>query len=217
MSDIPSLIDVSLSIGPDMLTWPGDPGVSVDEAKRISRGDPANVSELHLGSHTGTHVDPPLHFLDGGSGVDALPLDALCGPATVVDLTGVDGTVGAAQLEALSLPGSVERLLLRTSNSELWSRPAPEFPDTYVALDPSGARWVVDRRIRLVGIDFLSIETRGSPGHPVHRTLLEAGTVILEGLDLSVAAPGRYELLCLPLKVAGGDGAPARTVLIRPD
>ena len=212
-----TIIDVSLDVSPDMLTWPGDPAVSVEPAKRIARGDSSNVSELRLGSHTGTHVDPPFHFLDDGIGVDALPVDVLYGPATVADLGGVEGTVGADALEALGLPSSIERLLLRTSNSELWSRPAVSFPDAYVALDPSGAQWVVDRGIRLVGIDFLSIETRGSKDHPVHRTLLAAGVVILEGLDLSAAPPGEYELLCLPLKVLGGDGAPARAVLIRAD
>jgi arylformamidase len=217
--DLPSrtIIDISLDVGPDMLTWPGDPPVSVEPAKRMSRGDSSNVSELRLGSHTGTHVDPPFHFLDDGVGVDALPLDALCGPAKVADLTGVEGAVGADALEGLGLPPSIERLLLRTSNSELWSRQGTQFPDAYVALDPSGARWVVDHGIRLVGIDFLSIEARGSADHPVHRTLLSGGTVILEGLDLSGAAPGSYELLCLPLKVVDGDGAPARAALIPAD
>jgi arylformamidase len=214
---VPSLIDISLGVGPQMLTWPGDPAVSVEATKRIARGDSSNVSELRLGSHTGTHIDPPFHFLDDGIGVDALALDALCGPATVVDLTAVQGSVGAEELAALGLPPSVERVILRTTNSHLWSRPAAEFPDRYVALNPSGAEWVVDRGIRLVGIDFLSIEERGSPEHPVHRTLLAGGTVILEGLDLSAAPPGRYELLCLPLKVLGGDGGPARAALIPAD
>ncbi|MBI4728007.1 MAG: cyclase family protein [Acidobacteria bacterium] len=197
-----------------MMVWPNDPPVSVEPAHRIARGDVANVSLLRLGSHTGTHVDPPCHFIEGAPAVDAIPLDALVGPAVVADLRGVSGAIGPEDLERLALPEGTERLLFRTDNSEIWGRRPARFPDSYVALSPEGARWVLARGIRLVGTDFLSIERAGAPGHPVHVALLSAGIVILEGLDLSGVEPGSYTLLCLPLKVAGGDGAPARAVLM---
>jgi arylformamidase len=208
------LIDVSLEIGPDLLVWPGNPGVAVTPASRISRGDSSNVSEIRLGSHTGTHLDPPFHFLDEGATADDLPLDLMMGEATVADLRGTAGPIGPDELDSLSLPGKATRLLLRTDNSSLWATGPGAFPDTYVCVSPEGARWVVDQGIRLIGIDFLSIEVRGAPGHPTHRTLLEAGVVILEGLDLSGVEPGEYTLVCFPLKIAGGDGAPTRAVLL---
>jgi arylformamidase len=208
------IIDISLSISSEMLTWPSDPGVVVERAKKLEEGDSSNVSELRLGSHTGTHVDPPVHFLPGEIGVDQVPLDVFYGPATVADLTDVEGPVGADRLADLDLDEGVERLLLKTSNSELWKRPKVEFPDAYVSLGLDGAEWAVDRGLRLVGIDFLSIEDGGKPDHPVHRTLLSGGVIIVEGLDLGEVEPGDYVLSCLPLKILDGDGAPARAALI---
>lgn len=210
------IIDVSVGIGPDMITWPGDPTVHIEGTRRLSRGDSANVSKLEFGSHTGTHVDPPLHFLEGGAGVDRLPLDVLTGPAKVVDLTHVEDAISPADLDALELGAGVERLLFQTRNSEIWRGPAV-FPDHYVALSAEGAAWIVDHGVRLVGIDFLSIEKRKTPGHPTHNTLLRAGVVIIEGLNLSAVQPGDYGLVCLPLKIVDGDGAPARAVLMKDD
>jgi arylformamidase len=208
------IIDVSLPIGPDLLTWPGDPGIRIDPAKRIDRGDSANVSELHLGSHTGTHVDPPIHFLPGERSIDQVDLDVFFGPALVADLRRAE-EIGPAELDRLDVPGSTERLLCRTRNSELWPRlPDVEFPEDYVAVTEDGARWLVDRGIRLVGVDFLSVERSAGGDHPVHRTLLGGGTVIVEGLDLSRVDPGTYTLVCFPLRIADGDGSPARAVLI---
>lgn len=211
-----SIIDISLPIGPELLVWPGDPPVVVEPAATMAGGDPANVSLLRFGTHTGTHVDPPAHFLAGAPTVDRLPLDALVGEAVVADLTAEPGPVGPAALDRLELPAGTTRLLLKTANSELWRAAGPgppPFPDHYVAVSPAGARWLVERGIRLVGIDFLSIEERDAPGYPAHIALLSAGVVILEGLDLSAVAPGRYTLVCLPLRIAGGDGAPTRAVL----
>ncbi|TML78405.1 MAG: cyclase family protein [Actinobacteria bacterium] len=207
------IYDVSLGIGPDMLTWPGDPPVEVDPARRLAKGDPANVSELRLGTHTGTHVDPPFHFIDGGRTAEALDLTVLVGPALVADLRHAGPSITPAEMNALAVPEGTERILFRTPNSELWGRTPVRFPDTYTALTPEGARWCIDRGIRLVGTDFLSIERKGTPGHPTHVTLLEAGVIILEGLDLSAVEPGAYELSVLPLKILGGDGAPARAIL----
>jgi arylformamidase len=208
------LIDVSLEVGPDLLVWPGNPGVTVTPSSRISQGGSSNVSEIRLGSHTGTHIDPPFHFLDDGATAEDLPLDVMMGETTVADLRGTLGPIGPEELAGLSLREETTRLLLRTDNSALWAADPRVFPDDYVCLSPDGARWVVDHGIRLIGIDFLSIEARGAPGHPTHRTLLEAGVVILEGLDLSGVAPGGYTLVCFPLKIAGGDGAPTRAVLL---
>ena len=227
------LFDVSQGIVHGMPVWPGDPVVEVNLVTEVRAGDVANVSELRLGTHTGTHVDPPAHFFDGAATADALPLDALIGNALVVDVTGA-GPLGSRELEATGAGPGVVRLLLRTGGwPEGEDRPA-------LGLSAAGAKWVVQRGIRLVGIDTPSIEASaaraacgGSPGerssrapgetgeagaeggHPVHEILLTAGVVVLEGLVLSSVPPGRYELVCLPLKVVGGDGAPARAVLVR--
>ena len=208
-------IDVTLSISPEMLTWPSDPGVEFLPASRISEGRAANVSELHLGSHTGTHIDPPLHFIEDGTPIDLVPLEALIGPAVVADMSHVDKDIGAAELDALELPPRAERILLKTKNSELWMQESPQFPESYVALASDGADWMVQHEVRLVGIDFLSIEHRGTTGHPTHMKLLGAGIVIVEGLNLLEVEPGNYELTCLPLKLTGGDGGPSRAVLRR--
>ena len=210
------LIDVSLGIDGDMLVWPGDPPVSVERTKRIPAGDPANVSELRIGTHTGTHVDPPVHFIEGAPGIDAVPLDLLVGEVFVADLRTHDRPLSADDLDRAGIPSGVNRLLLRTANSELWRRPRPiAFPDQFACLTEDSARWALDRGIRLVGVDFLSVEAKGAESHPVHHLLLESGAVIVEGLDLGKVEPGRsYELVCLPLKILGGDGGPARAILI---
>ena len=192
------IIDISRPIGPDTPVWPGDPPVLVEPVARIEDGDPADVSRLVLGTHTGTHVDPPAHFLPGTDTVDAQPLDVLVGPAVVVHLRGAP--IDRAALDSLSVPEGSTRLLLRTGGDA-------------GALTPDGARWLVERGVQLVGADTLSIEP-AFDDYPVHRILLGAGVVIVEGLDLSAVAPGVYQLVCLPLRIVGGDGAPARAVLI---
>jgi len=206
--------DISLPLGKDTLVWPGDPPIEVTPKLRIANGDPANVSELRIGTHSGTHVDPPVHFVDGAPAIDRLSLHRMVGPALVADLEEANGPIGPVELEALGLSRNVNRLLLRTSNSALWRSLPVEFPDTYACLSPEGAKWIVQNAIGLIGIDFLSIEERGSTGHPVHHILLENGVVIVEGLDLGNIEPGAYTLVCLPLKVVDGDGGPARAVLI---
>jgi arylformamidase len=215
------IIDISRPIGPDTPVWPGDPPVVVEPVARVAAGDPADVSRLALGTHTGTHVDPPAHFLPGGATVDALPLDVLVGPSVVADFSASPGPIDARRLDSLDLPAGTPRLLLRTALGE---GPGPGMVG---ALTADGAGWLVERGVRLVGADTLSIEpatdgpgVRGCPPdeqYPVHHILLGAGVVIVEGLDLSAAAAGPYELVCLPLRITGGDGAPARAVLIRPD
>jgi arylformamidase len=208
------LIDVSLPIGPDLLVWPGDPPVEVVPRLQLVNGDPANVSEVRMGTHTGTHVDPPNHFVEGATGIDAVSLDVLVGEAVVADARHLDRPIEAGDMDKLGIPPGAERVLLRTANSELWKQDRVQFPDTYACLTPESARWVVDRGIKLIGVDFLSVEQKGAESHPVHHTLLEHGVIIVEGLNLGEVEPGNYTLLCLPLKIVGGDGGPARAVLL---
>lgn len=197
-----------------MLTWPGDPGVSIDPASRIAEGDGANVSRLTCGTHTGTHIDPPLHFLQGGAPIDRIPLDALVGPAVVADLTSVRSDIGPDELESLNLAPGVERLLFHTRNSEFWRDESPAFTEDYVAVTAAGAAWLVGHGIRLVAVDYLSVEHHGTPGHPTHMTLLGAGVVIVEGVNLDGVTAGDYTLICLPLRIVDGDGGPARALLL---
>ncbi len=202
-------IDVSVPVRTGMIVYDGDPEVRIEPAMEIARGDLANLSRMELGSHTGTHVDAPLHFIDGAAGADQLPLDALIGPAVVADARGAPGDIDGAALAALALPAT-ERLLLRTRNGDLWERES--FTPDYVGIAEDAAHELVAMGVRLVGIDYLSIAPSGDPA-PTHRALLEAGIVVVEGLDLREAPPGRYDLVCLPLRLEGADGAPARALL----
>jgi arylformamidase len=199
------ILDVSVPIRPGMVVWDGDPTVSFEQAASLDAGGPANVTRLALGSHTGTHMDAPLHFLSGGAGVDRLPLEALVGAALVLDLRHLEADVRASDLD---LPDGTERVLLKTRNSELWER--DDFVADHLTIAPDAARLLVERGLRLVGVDYLSV---GSP--ETHRILLEAGVVPLEGLDLREVEPGPYHLVALPLRLVGVDGAPARVLLIQ--
>ena len=201
-----TLIDISVPIRAEMPIYDRNPGVQLDRALSIPRGDAANVSRLELGVHTGTHVDAPLHFFEGGSAAEAVPLEPLVGPAFVVDGTAIDGPIGADALAACRIPRAAERILLKTRNGLLWDRDT--FTRDFIRLDGTGARRLVEARVRLVGIDYLSIGDEDA-----HRVLLEARVVAVEGLDLRAVDPGWYELVCLPLKVVGSDGAPARALL----
>jgi arylformamidase len=207
------VIDVSLPIGPDLLVWPGNPGIELLPQQRIAEGDDANVSELRIGTHTGTHVDPPVHFVEGGATIDQVPLERMIGPAQVVDARGLPGELTPRELEALAIPGGTERLLLRTDNSELWRQLPVSFPDGYTCLGPEAAAWIIARGIQLIGVDFLSVERRGAPGHPTHKALLSNDVVVVEGLDLGDVPPGPYRVIVLPLRIAEGDGGPARVIL----
>lgn len=203
------MIDISMPLRSGMPTFPGDPPVRVDRVRAIARGDPYNLSALSMGSHTGTHVDPPRHFLPDAPAVDALDLGILNGPCRVLD-TGASASVGPGELEGRV--GDATRVLLRTRNSARWKAGPAFFPD-YVALTPTGAE-SLPPSVRLLGIDALSVESDPDGRFPVHRFLLGRGTLILEGLCLADAAPGEYELRCLPLRIEGGDGAPVRAILL---
>jgi arylformamidase len=203
--------DVSVPLRADMPTYAGEPAPSLDFGRLLSKGDSATVSVLSLGSHTGTHVDAPAHFLDGAPGVDSLPLDALVGPAHVAEFGG-DTHITAADLDSMAIPADCQRVLFKTRNGRLWDD--PNFHTDFIALAPDAARALAERGMRLVGIDYLSIERFRASPHEVHETLLANGVVILEGLDLRRVAPGQYLLVCAPLNVVGAEGAPARTFLI---
>ncbi len=208
-----NLIDISLTLHPDLPVWPGDTPVMLERMRAIAAGDPSNDSHLRCSVHSGTHVDAPRHFLEDGASVDQLPLDVLVGPAAVIAIKGVD-VITPNDLMDRKLPGDTRRLLIRTPNSELWADPSHRFHRDFVALNPAAAQWVVDQGIRLIGVDYLSVQRYSDTNAATHRILLEAGVVIVEGLDLRGVHPGPYELMCLPLKLAGSDGAPARAILI---
>lgn len=210
----PRLHDISVPVFPAMPSWPGDPTFETRLADAIAEGEAANVSWIGMGAHSGTHVDAPLHFFPGGDSVDSLPLDMLVGRCMVAELPTVR-TVCAADLNGLDLPVHTERLLLKTSNSALWHTGNGQFRPDFVGLAPDAAAWIVARGVRLLGMDYLSVEPYPAPReHPVHKTLLRAGVILLEGIDLSEVSPGEYMLVCLPLKVVGLEGAPVRAILL---
>jgi arylformamidase len=205
------IYDISVPIRSGGLVYPGNPEIDITLQQAVAKGAGANVSTIRFGSHTGTHADASRHFFDDGQPVDQIPLDRLIGPALLVSFPDNVRSVGAAELKAHDLRGR-KRVLLRTRNSALLSQ--KEFVKDYTYLAPDGAEYLVDKGVELVGIDYLSIEQFHSGHHKTHRTLLGKSVVILEGLDLSAPPPGEYQLVCLPLRIEGCDGAPARAVLI---
>jgi arylformamidase len=205
-------IDVTVPIHDGMVHWPGDPAIKLQRVSDVARGDPATVSHLDLGVHTGTHVDAPVHFIPGAGGVDKIPLASLLGPARVLSI-GRRGAITVADLERFTVQPQ-ERILLRTPNSDrCWI--TDRFVEDYSYVSLAAARYLADLRVRTIGVDYLSVGG-GGDGPTIHRTLLEAGVCIIEGLDLSGAVEGSYQLCCLPLRIAGSDGAPARVLLGRP-
>lgn len=205
------IYDISVPIRSGGLVYPGNPEIDIALQQALAKGASANVSTIRFGSHTGTHADASRHFFDDGQPVDKIPLDRLIGPALLVGFSDEVRSVGAAELREHDLKDH-KRILLRTRNSALLSR--KEFVNDYTYLAPDGAQYLVDKGVELVGIDYLSIEQFHSGHHLTHRTLLERSVVIVEGLDLSVPPSGEYQFICLPLRIMGCDGAPARAVLI---
>lgn len=206
-----TIYDVSVPISSGGLTYPGNPGIAILPQQEMSKGASSNVSSVSFGSHTGTHVDAMKHLFDDGTPVDALPLDVLMGPAVLVAVPDSVMAVGEADLRAHDLTGQA-RVLIRTRNSGFIRN--RDFVGDYTYLAPDGAAYLASLGVKLVGIDYLSIEQFHSGHHMTHRTLLERGIVIVEGLDLSAPPPGTYDLRVLPLRLAGLDGAPARAVLV---
>lgn len=206
------IYDVSVPIRDGGLTYPGNPEIHISLQQSVALGAGANVSNVSFGSHTGTHVDAERHFFDDGQGVDQIPLETLMGPAAVLEYGSEVTAVRRADLEGQDLAG-VERVLLKTRNSAYLTQD-PAFHKDYTYLAPDGAEYLVSLGVKLVGIDYLSIEQFHSGHHRTHLTLLGAHVVIVEGLNLADVPAGRYNLYCLPIKIAGCDGAPARAVLV---
>jgi arylformamidase len=198
----------------ELPTYPGDPGIQIGDWRSLAKGDSANVSVVNFGAHTGTHVDAPAHFIEGGETIEWLPLDSLIGEALVVEAPD-NYLVIDEQFVSRHVPRGTMRVLFKTRNSAFWSEMPPEFHSDFTHLNLEAAIWLRDQGAKLVGIDYLSIEKFKSPGHPTHLALLSKGVVIVEGLNLAGVPAGRYELFCLPLRLRSplGDGAPARAVL----
>ena len=205
------IYDISVPIRSGGLVYPGNPEIDISLQQAVAKGASANVSAIRFGSHTGTHADAARHFFDDGQTVDKIPLERLIGPALLLTFADDVRSVGAAELRAHDIKGQT-RVLLRTRNSAFLSQ--KDFVKDYTYLAPDGAQYLVDQGVELVGIDYFSIEQFHSGHHLTHRTLLERSVVIVEGLDLSVPPPGEYQFICLPLRIEGCDGAPARAVLI---
>ncbi len=206
------IYDISLPISEALAVWPGDPSVKISHSSHISKGDNCTTSMLTLGAHTGTHIDAPSHFILDGNCIESIALNILVGKTLVVKALNVT-SLTASVLESLSISPGHERILFHTRNSRHWEKDVSTFNNDYVAIPEDGAEWLVSHGFRLVGIDSLSIAPFKS-GEGTHRALLSADVVIVEGLNLHGISPGVYEMICLPLKIVGIDGAPARVILI---
>ena len=210
---MPIYHDITVPISPNTPGWPGDAPIEVESTSSIARGATCNVSRLCFSSHAATHIDAPFHFIRDGGRLDEMPLETLIGPAWVAHFPDLD-SIDASDLRAAAIPRDTSRLLLKTRNSELWAAGHREFVTDFVHITPQAAEWLVDRGMRLIGTDYLSIQEFGAAEPLTHRILLGNEVVILEGVNLSGIHPGPYHLICLPLLVPGCDGAPARVVLV---
>ena len=212
MRDDTPWIDVSVPLYTGMVHWPDNPPVEIERDLDIRRGDLCNVSKLSFGAHTGTHMDAPVHWIEGAPSIDTMPLDATIGRARVLEIAD-PVSVKRAELEPHNLQAG-ERILLKTRNSaRAWASDA--FVEDFVFISHEAAQYLAERRVRTVGVDYLSVGGFTVDGPETHRALLTAGIWIIEGLNLAQATPGDYELICLPIKIRGGDGAPSRALLRR--
>jgi len=205
-------IDVTVPLKTGMVHWPGDPAVEVTQPKSLARGDSATLSFLQMGAHSGTHMDAPAHFISGGNTIDQIPLDAVMGRARVIDIRSAV-SIEPAELARHRIRRG-ERILFRTKNSRRCWRD-DTFVEDFVYISPSAAAFLAERRVRLVGVDYLSVGAFHKDGRETHLALLGAGIWIIEGLNLSTVRPGPVDLVCLPIKLLGAEGAPAR-VVVRP-
>ena len=208
------IYDLSVPLSGDLPTYPGDPVIQINAWSSLDEGDAANVSVVNFGAHTGTHVDAPAHFLQNAKKVEALALEVLLGEAEVIEVPEKLRVIDEGFVARNCKQGTA-RVLFKTRNSAFWTEDFADFRTDFTHLDLSAAQWLVERGVKLVGIDYLSIEKFGSKDHAVHRAFLSQEVIILEGLNLSGVPAGKYELICLPLRLRSklGDGAPARAVL----
>ena len=209
-----TIYDISLTISPNLPTWPGDPGLQLELIESMDKGAHANVTHLSAAVHLGTHVDAPHHFLNDGRTVEQLPLDVLVGPCYVTQLPDGVEDITAEVLDRSEITSEMKRVLFGTRNSHYWAKGESSFQTDFVGITEDGAEWLVERGVQLVGVDYLSVAPYGE-SVPTHTVLLKAGVVVVEGLNLSKIVRGFYDLYCLPLKIAGSDGAPARAILIQ--
>jgi arylformamidase len=209
-----TIYDISLTISPTLPTWPGDPRLELDLFASMDQGSLYNATRINACVHLGTHIDAPRHFINNGATVDQLPLDVLTGPCYVAQLPDGVEAITAEVLDRMEITSDMKRILFGTRNSHFWAKGESGFQTDFVALTEDGAEWLVERGVQLVGIDYLSIAPYSDP-IPAHLVFLKAGVVVVEGLNLSNVMRGFYDLYCLPLKIAGCDGAPARAILIQ--
>lgn len=208
-----TIYDITLGVSPELPVWPGGPAISLEQVESMDQGAHANVTRLAMSVHTGTHVDAPHHFLNDHRTVDQLSLDILTGRCYVLDLSTLDGQITAEALGKGNIPSNTERLLVKTKNSARWQAGEKEFFTGFQAVTEDGAHWLVNKGIKLIGVDYLSVAPY-KQSVPTHTVLFKAGIIALEGVNLSEVKQGEYMLYCLPLKLVGSDGAPARVILM---
>ena len=209
-----TIYDISLSISPNLPNWPGDPPLQIEQIESMDKGAHDNVTHISASVHLGTHVDAPRHFLNDGRTIEQLPLEVLTGPCYVTQLPDGIEAITSEVLDRTEITSEMKRVLFGTSNSHYWAKNESKFQTDFVAITEDGAEWLVERGVQLVGVDYLSVAPYGD-SVPTHTVLLKAGIVVVEGLNLSNIMRGFYDLYCLPLKIAGSDGAPARAILIQ--
>jgi len=208
------IYDISLTISNQLPVWPGDPNPHIERITKIEDGSSANVSRMIMSVHTGTHVDAPYHFLgDGTDTIEKISLSQLIGRAYVLELADGVQEINQSTLEEAEIPTRIRRLLFKTRNSKYWDQNNLNFETDFVAITSDGAQWLVEHGIKVVGVDYLSVAPFEFQ-EPTHKILLQSGVIIIEGLNLSEVEQGRYTLYCLPLKIEGSDGAPARAILL---
>jgi arylformamidase len=211
------IYDISLTISDAFPVWPGDAPIEFQPIARIDDGASANVTRISMPNHCVTHVDPPRHYLADGATLDRVPLERWIGPCQVIEIAAEIDRIEPEHLDSAGIAPETKRLLFKTRNSAHWRKNPITFDTAYVALSQAAARWIVDRGIKLIGIDALSFEPFDDEEGVVHRLILGNDVLAVEGLDLAVVAPGYYDLICLPLKLQDGDGAPARVILLQDD
>lgn len=205
--------DISLTISNDIVTWPGDPKVNIQLPIQMKKGDACNVSRWEIGAHTGTHTDAPFHFVDDGKGIDEVPLDTYIGPCIVLEVSPKTINIEKDDIRHFDFKGHT-RVLFKTKNSDHWKNNNMVFDNDFIAVGITGAEYLLEKKVRLVGVDYLSVESfHAEFEHPVHKKLLSNNVVVVEGLNLSEVKPGEYELICMPLKIKHGDGTPVRAAL----